>query len=156
MKKKDKKDDFGVGAIVNNRFRKFRLSTGKTQKELAEVLGISQVNISHVENDPDRPASTYILVLLSEHFPNLNMNYLFGRTRKMYIDPFEESPKVKGEQFVESVDMIDQMQRQIIQLQEDKNFLKNIISNKTSREDDLPEHLNPFTPKSEPVYQERH
>lgn len=55
----------GIIIIVNFgvRFKKYRLQNGYTQKQIAELLGIHQSNVSDWENDITRPEYEHLIAL---------------------------------------------------------------------------------------------
>lgn len=138
MKKTAKKTNKALGEILNQRFRMFRDQLGLTQKQIGDILGVSQANISRLEKDPDNPSSSYILMLVSDRFRNLNMNFIFGRSNEMFLEKEKKSPALKGA--LSSIDIMEKMQKQIMDLQQEHKALTENLSQSI----DLPDHLNPF------------
>lgn len=68
-------------ALVDiTRIKNLRVDSDISQKELAEVLGISQRAYSHYENGT-RKIPLDILISLADYY-NCSTDYLLGRTKK--------------------------------------------------------------------------
>lgn len=63
---------------INERLKQLRTSNNKTQKEIADFLGIHSVSVQRFEYGDRRP-SIEKLVLLADFF-NVSVDYLLGRT----------------------------------------------------------------------------
>lgn len=64
--------------IIGCRLRLYRKADGKTQKEMAGILNISERAYQHYElNDREPPVSN--LIIIADYF-DISLDYLTGRT----------------------------------------------------------------------------
>lgn len=74
-----------------SRLKAFRESTGLSQVDFANKIGINQVNVTHWENNKNLPNSKKS-VKITQAFPELNIDWLFNGTIPMLL---EKSPKTE-------------------------------------------------------------
>lgn len=65
--------------IMGSRIKELRTNKGLTQEDLAEILGVNRVNISHYESGKISNIPSDKLDLLANVF-NTNVDYIMGRS----------------------------------------------------------------------------
>ena len=115
---------------IGKQLRTLRESVKYSQKEIAKMIGTSQVSINRYENGVgSAPLKT--LLWYAEHF-DVSMDYIFGRTDKPQGKLYEYKPKIiesseEMKRFIEMCfdprsSMNDRLKNTLIKmLQEEKN-----------------------------------
>lgn len=103
------------------RFLKFRSYTQLNQNEFAEKVGVSQGNLTHWENDYNRP-NTIKINKIKSAFPELNINWLITGSGEM----LNNDETLKKESL-----LIDGYKKQIKELQDKKKELEDRVQSLT-------------------------
>lgn len=71
-------------STLGSRIRLFREYKGLSQEEMAEILNVSQGNITQWETDRNKPNAERLTFIQSK-FPELNLEWLFANKGDMLI-----------------------------------------------------------------------
>ena len=70
--------------MFNNRLRLLRTERGLTQRQMADMLGLTERNYQRYESDSPMPRYKMLLEL-ADYF-GVSLDYLFGRTEKRELN----------------------------------------------------------------------
>lgn len=75
-----------------DRLSHFLAAEGITQSRLADILGVTKANISHIISGRNKPGYEFISKL-PHYFPTLNLEWLLAGSGKMYKDTAATLPQ---------------------------------------------------------------
>ena len=70
--------------MFNNRLRLLRTERGLTQRQMADMLGLTERNYQRYESDGPMPR--YKMLLEFADYFGVSLDYLFGRTEKRELN----------------------------------------------------------------------
>ena len=70
--------------IFNDRLKTLRTEQGLTQKQMADLLGLTERNYQRYESDGPMPR--YKMLLEIADYFGVSLDYLFGRTEKRELN----------------------------------------------------------------------
>lgn len=78
--------------MKGTRLKYLRNQSGLTQQEIADKLGISRANYSHIENERNEPDNATLVKIA--HLFDVSTDYLLGNTDKKHYYDLSEKEKV--------------------------------------------------------------
>ena len=90
-------------SLFSERLRELRTKKGKTQQEMADLVGVNRATYSSYERDVSVPP--YEKAKVFADYLNVNIDYLMGRSSKRYIN--QNSDIDFGAGLTLALDMLD-------------------------------------------------
>lgn len=115
--------------VIGLRLKALRNTFSKTQKEFAEILEVTQANISQMESGVCIPTGNFFL-RLSEKFPETNFNFFY------YLDnlPLRKDDEIRRKTEVNSLKAVfSKVNKENERLREDNSKLITLVSTKLKK-----------------------